>query len=263
MSQGEPPASGALSELLPPLPETATQACGRYAHEVTELLGFVAFVAELATRADEVRRVAAEALRDTAKSDEEREQYEAALGTGGGAVQKLREQRHLLLQMMLSRAVDNFLTYLSELLAVVFRTRPETLRSSETVRLDEVLLQESIDELVNALAERRVTRLAYMGTRELSNDLAEKLDLRLFEDEADLERAVEVVEIRNLIAHNRGVVNQTFLRRLPGSAAKEGDLVALEVDRVMSELKFLTERVFDIDQRVASKFALPTVKPPA
>jgi hypothetical protein len=264
MTEDAPPPSAAdpLGE-LPPLPEAATQACGRYTREVYDLLQYVGFVAQLATRSDEVQRVAAEALRDTARSDEERERYEAMLETRGGALEQLRARRHLLLQMMLSRVVDNFLTYVSELLALVFRTRPETLRSSEVVRLDEVLRHKSIDELVNALADRRVNRLAYLGMRELSDDLAGTLALRLFEDDADLACAVEVIEIRNLIAHNRGIVNQTFLRRVPKSDAQEGEPVALEIDRVMSELKFLTERVFDIDQRVASKFALPRVRPSA
>jgi hypothetical protein len=260
MSDDLPPDAAPEAEEFPPLPETATQACSRYAREVTDLLGFVGFVAQMAMRSDEVQRVAAEALRDGA-SDQERERYDATLATGGAAVKELRKQRHLLLQMVLSRGVDNFLTYVSELLALVFRMRPETLRSGEMVQLNEVLRHDSINELVNALADRRVSRLAYLGMRELSDDLAGKLDLRLFEGDADLERAVEVIEIRNLIAHNRGVVNETFLRRLPRSDARDGDLVALEVDRVMSELKFLTERVFDIDQRAVSKFGLPTVRP--
>jgi hypothetical protein len=263
MSESSPPDSAAdHAEAFPSLPETATEACGRYARDVFDLLGFVGFVAQVATRSDEIQRIAEKALRDTAVSDKDREPSDATPGTDGAATRQLREFRHLLLQMMLSRGVDNFLTYVSQLLALVFRTRPETLRSSETVRVDEVLRHESMDELVNDLADRRVNRLAYLGMRELADDLADKLDLRLFERDEDLERAVEVIEIRNLIAHNRAVVNQTFLRRLPPSREREGDLVALEFDRVYSELRFLTERVFDIDGRAASKFALPTVKPP-
>jgi hypothetical protein len=240
------PAADEGNELLPPLPDRYTEACDRYTVDVTDLVAFVGFVAGLATRFDDVQRIAIQALRNTARSDEERERYEAELETGGATVQQLRELRHLFLQMMFSRAVDNFLTYVSELLALVFRTRRETLRSSEMVRLDEVLRHDSMDELVISLADRRVNRLAYLGMRELVDDL---------------DRAIEVIEIRNLIAHNRAVVNRTFLGRLPGYVAEEGELVSLDIDRLLSELSFLTKAAYDIDGRAVAKFVLPTVTP--
>jgi len=76
--------------------------------------------------------------------------------------ERLRFSTHepLLQEMVVVRFVDNFLCYLGELLALIFGTRPETLRSSEQERIDFVLQYDSMDELRAALAEKRVERLA-------------------------------------------------------------------------------------------------------
>jgi hypothetical protein len=247
---------------LPDLPEELTEPGGRFARDVVELLGFVGFVSGLALHADEVRRVAGKALRDTARDAEERAQREKALDEGNSVVKELRRHNPVLLQMTLGRLTDNFLTYLSQLLALLFRTRPETLRSREAVQLDEVLAYDSMQSLIEALAERKVDRLAYLGMRELTDDLSEKLGFNLFERPDDLERAVEIIEIRNVIVHNRGAVNRRFLSRLPAYPAEEGELISLTIERVLSELEFLTTAAFDIDARAAAKFGLATFASP-
>jgi hypothetical protein len=86
-----------------------------------------------------------------------------------GALHALREHhRGMFLEMMLSRATENFLTYVTELLTLVFRTRPETLRTSETVRLDAILKHVNMEDLIHELAERRVNQLSYQGMRDLA-----------------------------------------------------------------------------------------------
>lgn len=82
--------------------------------------------------------------------------------------------------MMLTRAVDNHLAYISDLPALVLRTRPETLRSSETIGLDTVLQHDTMDELVSELSEKRVNQLSYEGMRDLSTYLADRLGPILF-----------------------------------------------------------------------------------
>lgn len=176
-----------------------------------------------------------------------------------GAVDELTLHLQLFLQMMLGRSVDNFLTYVSELLAVIFGTRPEMLKSNETTRLDVILQYKRMDDLISALVEKRVTDLAYQGMRDLSKDLSRKIGFDLFEREEDLARAVRIIEVRNLIVHNRAIVNRLFLSRLPDFPASLGDRVDLDGRAVLDDIEFLDSSVSDIDRRAVEKFGLPTL----
>src|SRR6266511_3891545 len=152
---------------LPELPASLSDPLAAWVKDVSQLVWFVLFVASLAIRADEAVRTASKALLEYEEDEAKRTELQAAMDRGAGTTDLLRSNRHLVLQMAVQRSVDNYLTYLSELLALLFRTRPETLRSSETVPLEEVLRHMSMDELIAALAERRVERLAYLGMADL------------------------------------------------------------------------------------------------
>jgi len=87
----------------------------------------------------------------------------------------LKNHSGLMYEMALCRAVDGYLTYLTELLAIIFKTRPEILRSSDQVTLDFVLGHPTLPRLVSALVERKVNQLSYQGTRDLARFLEKRL----------------------------------------------------------------------------------------
>lgn len=235
-----------------------TSPCLAYFADAARLLGFISFVSGLALRADEVVRVAAKALYDERADEAERTKYQKQIERGAGTTEALRlYYRQLVLQMTLSRATDNYLSYVSELLSLVFQTKPETLRSSEQVRLDEVLRHSSMDELIGSLSERRVERLAYLGMADLADDLEEKLGFALFETEEDLQGAIRVNAIRNLVVHNRAIINAKFVEQLPQYEGQQGQSLELDVDEVFGDITFLTRIVCETDGRAAKKFVLP------
>jgi hypothetical protein len=185
-------------------------------------------------------------------------------------VEILADHRKRIIEMQLERMVDYFLTYLAELLALLYRTRPETLRArtgargdgGDTIRVDEVLDHSSIDDLVATIADDRVYTLSYKGLRGL-NDYLAGLGFDLFPNEKSLRIASLLVELRNLIAHNRGRVSRVFLRRLPDPPLLGGESLQLgdEVDIPFAELGrmmlFLDLSVADIDSRAIAKWNLP------
>lgn len=224
--------------------------------EHERLFGFIIYVTQLAISTDEKAKIAVRALYELDEPDK----YQAAMENieKRGATRALRKlHRTLILEMMLCRATDNFLTYLSELLALVFRSRPETLRSAETVRLDKVLKHATMEDLVRDLAERKVNQLSYQGMRDLSAYLSERLGFELFPNALNLERAVRTIEFRNLIVHNRGIVNDLFLSRVPGEAGKVGEPLNLDTDQIFDDLNFIAVSVYDVDSRAVEKFRLP------
>ena len=86
--------------------------------------------------------------------------------------------------------------------------------------------------------------------------MSEKLNFDLFPSSEILSRAVRVIEVRNLIVHNRGIVNRTFQVRTGDSAVELGKALQLAPLAVMSDSDFLAKSVIDIDARAASKFDL-------
>jgi hypothetical protein len=231
-------------------PTQRTDPLDRFVTASQETVGFVLFTTEMAARIDEMQRIAREALEKLDSSrDTEAERP--------GVTERLRRFRLVVLEMLLTRGVDNYLTYLAELLAVVFRTRPEMLRSAETIRLDFALRHSTMDELIESLTERRVERLAYLGMRDLADDLRTAAGFDLFSDESSLARAMRVVETRNLIVHNRGVVNRRYASRSRDAPEAIGERIQLSFDAVMSDLAFLSDAAYSTDSGAIAKWGIP------
>lgn len=234
--------------------------CAKFieAHTQTEM--FVYFVTDIVTKSDENRRRALTALIDINQNGpEEQERLERQLRQGDVATNQLRRYSQLILQTMISRAVDNFLVYVSDLLSTVFRTRPEMLRSNEQVLLEFVLKHDSMDELIEALAERRVERLAYTGMSKLAADLKDTIGFSLFESSKDLARAVRIVEARNLIVHNRAIVNRTYLRRVVDAREALGEPLVFDVNTVFDDVEYLAKMAVLADVRATEKWGLELV----
>ena len=165
--------------------------------------------------------------------------------------------KSLLLELVLTRTVDNFLCFVSDLLALIYKSKPEMLRSSESEKLDFILQFTDMDQLRSAIAEKRVERLSYLGLRELCEHIESHMSFMVFEAPEDLHRAALIVELRNICTHARGVVGPTTVRRFPEMRAELGRHINLSASKVTEDRKFLEDCVFDIDLRATSKFSLP------
>jgi hypothetical protein len=200
------------------------------------------------------------AVRDIAKSQRRAgfrdKSLKRELTVGAGAGRKIGVFYRLMTEMALSRAVDSYIAYLTELLSLIFRARPESLRSGEEVKLDFVLAHSTRAGLINALIDRKVNQLSYQGMRSLSQFLSRKLGFELFQSEESLERAVLLVEIRNLIVHARGIVNETFVQRVAKPPVPCGNRIRLTINDVKAHIAFLTDSVSDIESRAHDKFGI-------
>src|SRR5690348_5729261 len=93
---------------------------------------------------------------------------------------------------------------------------------------------------------------------ELVEYLNRRLGFQLFPSTAQRDLAISIIEARNLIAHNGGIVNDTFLRRVKESPWKLGDRIVFQFAEHLELLTFLDESVSDIDSRAVAKWGLPT-----
>jgi len=160
----------------------------------------------------------------------------------------------MIAQMILARSVDNFLTYISELLILIYRAKPQMLRASDQkIAWDEVLGYDAMEELVAALIDRRVNALTYKGLKDLAKDLEQHIGL--FSAEEDLAKGAEIVEQRNLIVRNRGIINN-IVSRVSAYSDRVGQQLMLSVNEVMTKTLFLRLSALDIDRRASEKFSL-------
>jgi len=226
--------------------ENLTVAGANFFRSHLELVRFIGFVGELATRNDKVW----ETLDDLLSDGTEEKKFPK-----GQSQRELNQFRRLLAEVLLSRAVDSYLTYVSELLSLVFKERPETLRSKEQVRIDFILSFDSMEELQEAVAERRVERLAYRGMAELVGWMKETLGFSLVSDRDRLKVIERLVEQRNLIVHHRAVIDHRYVRRLGPSDGVAGEMLGVK-EGARHAATTLAEAVGDADQRAASKWGL-------
>ena len=221
------------------LPDPMTEACSRFFTEHWEVASFLFFVFTIA-----------------AERDEQAERASSPIG----AFQALKSRERLMLELTLCKEVNNFLAYLTELLTSVFIARPEALRSSDKVRIDEVLQFSTVDDIVSYLAERRVLELAYGNIADLAAHF-EKVGLELFLESEETKAATRIIQARNLLTHNRGVVNRFFLSKVPGHPCSLGDVLPLVMDQVFLDIDFLAHVVCRVESAAIRKFGLSAMVP--
>jgi hypothetical protein len=181
------------------------------------------------------------------------------LRLGAGAIRTMASKRFygLMAEMALCRVVDNYLCYISELLAMLFRSHPECLKSSEQITLEFVLSHRTRSRLIRAIADRQVNRLSYQGMRDLNEYTSRKLGLPLLVDDSQLSQAIELIEMRNLIVHARGMVNEVFLSRTGGAGRELGSRLSFSFERVRKHADFMTKCVAGLEERAHEKFDFP------
>lgn len=161
----------------------------------------------------------------------------------------------ILAQMIFCRFAESYLTYLTDLLALMFQARPELLRSGETERLDFILQYSNMEDLIRALAEKRVDRVSFKGLPDLITYFENK-GLALFESPVEMSRANEITEIRNIIVHNHGIVSRIFKSRLPNYPAALDEPIKISMQEAGAAMGFTIKSVSNIDARAAEKFNL-------
>ncbi len=225
-----------------------TVAGARFGVEHSYLLDFVVFFSEARVRA----------LRNLVEkgASQEGSKAEDIATEAEGYLRELDTHQAIIQEVVLTRVVDNFLCFVTDLLALIYKAKPDMLKSSEQERLDFIFQYADMDELRTAVAEKRVERLAYLGLRELAEYIKSHMGFDLFSVPSDLERAALIIEYRNVIVHNRGRISAASARRFPNLKAQIGKRVVFEHDQLRDLRQFLENAVVDIDVRATSKFEL-------
>ena len=82
-------------------------------------------------------------------------------------------------QVLLTRDIDAFQRYLTKMLSRIYTERPETLKSSEKVEIQDVLRFKNMKDFVSYIVEKRVHELSYKGMQEILEFLEKKHGLKI------------------------------------------------------------------------------------
>ena len=153
------------------------------------------------------------------------------------------------------RSVDNFLSFVSELVQLAMRKRPAMLRSTETVTIEEVMNFSSFPNLVSYLIDRTLNRLAYKSIEEVEKFIRERTNVELFSDDNERLLLTIVIEMRNVYTHNRGDVSDATLRRLSRFDHSLSLRRGQRFDATLSELFELVDNLAVIARRLDASLA--------
>jgi hypothetical protein len=237
-----------------PLPRDAptTRALANYSNDHFAALSFLAYLWKMIVMVDY-------GPRNSASPDDP----PTLQAPPDGAVAQMKLHTRYLSEMDFCRAVNSFQTYLAELLTMIFEAHPGMLKSDKKMVTRQFCIEHhTANDLISALAEQTVHELTYQSLDDLAEFFQKFLHLPLFTRQEDLRQVLLYVDIRNIITHNRGIVNRFFLQRHPDFPAALGTPIVFESDREVSEIAgSLLSRARELDSRAAAKFRLQTIRP--
>lgn len=241
-----------------PPPENGTEALLEYSWASECHHGLFHFFIDLALRADFVAHVARQAL-DGKDDYKALTPAELAKATPGAVTMMLRRSRQELLEMFVSREVDNFEVYLVAMVRLVLNKDPRIFSDSKPeLTLGRILQFDSIQAFSRAVIEGKVNALSYEGFRALEAWCTQR-SIPLVVPPGGHDRVVELVALRNIIVHNRGYVDERYRTAVPSSSTEVGLKRKIEVDDLFGAVALLRAIVEATDTGVTSKFRLSTV----
>jgi hypothetical protein len=236
-------------------PSFCTHPGAKYFNSTFQTLELFSFVIDVVLCSDYAAHVA-KCVLDGGNFPKDLSPGDLAAKTPGPQTKRLREHSQLLLEMILSRAVDEFTTYLSEIIRAALTQKPEILKTRELLRLDYVLRFDSLGELTRELIDRKVADLSYRGFQDLLDWLNKKLGINIRSHAFKTESIVEIIETRNLIAHNGSRVGEKYLKKVPNTLFKPGHHRNIDVDYLFVSVQALTDFTKFLDETMANKFFL-------
>lgn len=246
------------NEALIPARTAANQICTaqffHFSRMQEHIFEFLYFGAHLATRADQVKSIAEKAL-GLVDGTHNRGIED---NNDGLMFSKFKEFGRLMSENMCIRLADNFACFLSESVSVCIQKRPELLRSSETVKLDEVLRFSNFRELTSFLVDKKINELSYGGIRELEQFFIERTGIELFIDDNTRSNTIILNELRNICTHNRGIVNDLFIKRVGklnhSYTFETGKRFHIDYDCLVRIANCMRSNALRLDCEVSTKF---------
>jgi hypothetical protein len=222
---------------------SGTPACADYVNDQAERLTMFVAALELAAESGEIPAGLEDAIADAADPE---------LGFRSWFDRQMAET-------LLARAVDGFLTYLADMLAMVYEANPNALPAEANIPVSLALELDDREALVRELAGRRVRRLARKSADRLNKPF-QALQFPLYRTEGGRNALERAFARRDVIVHSRGIVDSAYLRRVPGSKSQVGEPLTLKRSWAVDDAVMLVETAVRVDQAAVRGWDFETVE---
>lgn len=237
-------------------PKLVTSSAREYLSAAEQAAQLFFFIVLRAVDADRVAYIAQSALDGANWKDADADFVELIKSRPGKQTTFLRENRQGLLELFVSRFVDNFQKYVVDVIREILRVKPEILiNRNQSVPLADLLQHDSVESVLHHLIEQKVTALSYEGFVSIQKWCSER-GIEIAAVDAEQAAIVEMIATRNLIVHNRGVVDGRYVGTVPDARFKVGETRHLTVDELYAAISLFESLVLKTDGANAQKFGL-------
>jgi hypothetical protein len=143
-----------------------------------------------------------------------------------------------------------FETYITMIFEEMFKKRPEMLRSNEIITYKEII--ENHDKILKYLINKELEKIGHFSLEKYLSYFENKINLK-FQDE-DVNRLQKIYLIRNIIAHNTGIVPQRLEEKLPQGVSLKNSELIITKKFLEEEIKSIRKIVSEIEEFVIKKF---------
>lgn len=163
----------------------------------------------------------------------------------------------VLSRIILSSIVDNFETYLSDILYEIYLAKPDTLKSDQMVKVEDILNCSDIQEFIIFWAKQKIGKLQKGSVKAFIAENKQIKDLNIIDSSTqnDIER---VLQIRHLYSHRNGIVDEKFIKYFPIGFIIGSDH-QMSIDEVLNNIEYLSGVVDKIDSAAIIKYSLSTL----
>lgn len=166
----------------------------------------------------------------------------------------LNQEGKILSRILFSSFVDNFETYLSDLLYEIFLANPSTLKSAQTVTIEEVLNCSDLQEFVRYWSKQKLSKLQKGSVKGFIKDNKQISDLGAIA-ETQQNEIEKILQIRHLYSHWNGIVDEKFLQYFTGQFALNIEH-QMPISEICDKLCYLVDITDLIDTKASVKYKL-------
>ena len=142
---------------------------------------------------------------------------------------------------------------MSGLLYEIYLAKPETLISSATVKVEDVLKRADLDEFITWYAKEKLKKLQRGSVKGFIAENPTIQSLNVFND-TRVGEIEKILQIRHLYTHQNGIVDDKFRQQFP--ATKVNDEYRMTLDEFLSRFEYLAEAVEAVDDEARKVFKL-------
>lgn len=237
-------------------PELSTKSGAMYFNSMMRDLDFFFFIIKVVSSRDYITYHAKKTLEMADENEIVKSPHELTQVEPGEGIKKLRRHSQEFIEMTFSRLVDNFQTYIVNLVREILKVKPNILHNNHpSISIAQLLEVESKDALISEVIESKVSTLANKGFGNIE-EWCLACGIPLTVDREIKGRLKEFIAIRNIIVHNRCKVDERYLRVVPNSKYEKGSLRELDVDDLYDALNVFSKIVRQTDKKSIEKFKL-------